>query len=136
MDDFAYALDRLRKAAAGLPAVEEGTSYGTPALKVRGKLLCRVKDADTVVLVCPLEEKELLMMAAPDVYYETAHYRGWAAVLVRIRVIADAELAHRLALAWRRQAPRRLVMAADEGGEAPPRRAHAAGAGPARNAKR
>lgn len=45
-DDFAYALARLRKAAAGLPEVEEGTSYGTPALKVRGKLICRIKDPE------------------------------------------------------------------------------------------
>ena len=108
-DDFAYALARLRKAAAGLPEVEEGTSYGTPALKIRKKPICRVKDADTVVLMCPLEEKELLMAAAPDIYFETDHYHGWPALLARIRVISDDELAHRLALTWRRLAPSKLV---------------------------
>jgi hypothetical protein len=56
MSDFAHAIARLRKAAAGLPGIEEGTSYGTFALKVRGKLLCRIRDADTVVLHSRLDE--------------------------------------------------------------------------------
>ena len=108
-DDLADALERLKKAAQSLPGVEEGTSYGTPALKVRGKLICRIKDAGTLVLMCPLEEKELLMAAAPDLYYETDHYRGWPSLLVRLGAVSDEELAHRLALAWRRQAPKKLV---------------------------
>ena len=70
-------------AAEGLAEIAPGTSYGTPALKVRKKLLCRVKDAETVVVMCPLEEKELLIKAAPEFYFETDHYRGWPAILVR-----------------------------------------------------
>jgi hypothetical protein len=31
--------ETVRQLALALPGVEEGTSYGTPALKVRGKLL-------------------------------------------------------------------------------------------------
>lgn len=108
-DSFDFAFDRLRRAAAGLPEVEESTSYGTPALKVRGKGFCRVKDADTVVVMVPLEEKEMLMRAASDLYFETDHYRGWPAMLVRIRAIPDAELAHRLRRAWLEKAPKRLA---------------------------
>ena len=44
----------------------------------------RVKDADTVVLMCPLEEKEMLIEAAPEIYFETDHYKGWPAILVRV----------------------------------------------------
>ncbi|WP_425482689.1 hypothetical protein [Chelativorans xinjiangense] len=52
MSDGAWgkAFERLREAAAGLPEVEESTSYGTPSLKVRKKFLARVKDPETVVL--------------------------------------------------------------------------------------
>ena len=98
----------MRAAAAGLPEVVESTSYGTPALKLRKKLLCRIKDADTVVLMCALEEKELLLEAAPEFYFETAHYKGWPAVLVRIHLIPPDELALRLARAWQMQAPKSL----------------------------
>lgn len=107
--DKAMARATAAAEAAGLPGVEAGTSYGTPALKVRGKLIVRVKDADTLVLRCALEDKELLMEAAPQIYYETDHYKGWPAVLVRLSAIDDAELSHRIALAWRLKAPARLI---------------------------
>lgn len=106
---FDFAFDRLRRAAAGLPDVEESTSYGTPSLKVRGKGFCRIKDADTVVVMVPLDEKEMLLQAAPDFYFETDHYKGWPAMLVRIRAIPDDELAHRLRRAWLEKAPKRLA---------------------------
>lgn len=108
-DDLASAFGKLKAAAKGLPEVEEGTSYGTPALKVRKKLLSRVKDVDTVVVMCPLEEKELLMEAAPEFYFETDHYRGWPAMLVRIHAIPPDELALRLRRAWIMQAPKTLL---------------------------
>lgn len=106
--DLDYAAEKLWQAGKGLPEVERSTWFNTPSLKVRKKSLCRVKDADTVVLMCPLEEKELLKEAAPDIYFETPHYHGWPAILARIRVISDAELANRLKVAWRLQAPPKL----------------------------
>lgn len=110
-EDFSPALAKLKAAAAGLPEVEEGASYGTPALKVRKKMPSRIKDADTVVVACPLEEKELLIEAATEFYFETDHYRGWPAILVRIHAIPLEELALRLRRAWLAQAPKTLVKA-------------------------
>jgi hypothetical protein len=109
---------RAMRAAAHLPGIEAGTSYGTPAVKVRGKGLTRVKDGETLVVMCPLPEKEMLMEAAPQIYYETDHYRGWPAVLVRMAAIADDELAHRIERAWRMKAPKTLVKQFDGGKKA------------------
>lgn len=100
---------RARAAARHLPDVEASTWAGTPCLKVRGKSLMRVKDADTFVVMCPLEEKELLLEAAPEIYFETDHYKGWPAILVRASEIGSDELKHRLERAWRMRAPKRLV---------------------------
>jgi hypothetical protein len=46
--------DDVRHIALAWPEVEDGTSYGTPALKVRKKMLVRLKeDRDSLVmLVC------------------------------------------------------------------------------------
>lgn len=107
--DFADARRRMVDAARDLPSVEEGMSYGSPSLKVRGKFLSRVKDAGTLVVMCPLEEKEMLMAAAPDIFFETDHYKGWPAVLVRIAAVGDEELAHRLRRAFLMQAPKYLA---------------------------
>jgi hypothetical protein len=100
---------RVRAAAAHLPEVEVSTSYGTPALKVRGKLIARMKDAQTLVVMCPIEEKEMLMEVDPRVYFETDHYKGWPAVLVRLGKISTPKLRYRLEQSWRLKAPKRLV---------------------------
>ena len=88
-----------------MPDVVESTSYGTPSLKIGKKSLSRVKDARTLVVMCPLEEKAALMEAAPDIYFETDHYKGWPAILVHVDAITDAELVHRLECAIRLQTP-------------------------------
>jgi hypothetical protein len=100
---------RVRAAASGLPEVEESTWYGTPSLKVRGKGFARLKDADTLVVLCALDEKEMLMEADPEVFFETDHYKGWPAMLVRLERISTSQLRHRLEQAWRLKAPKRLV---------------------------
>lgn len=111
--DLSRDLARVKKliAAAKLPGVEEAPSYGMPSLKVMGKFMARVREPDVLVVMCALEEKEFLMQQNPAVYFETDHYKGWPAVLVRLSKIDDAELTHRLQIAWRRQAPKKLQAA-------------------------
>jgi hypothetical protein len=116
-------------AATGLPAIEQGTSYGTPALKIRGKLIARIKDHDTLVVRCTLDEKEMLIEAFPELYFETDHYRGWPWVLIRLGHIGKPDLAVRLARAWRMQAPKTLIAARDRANDA-------AGSEPTRPARR
>lgn len=99
--------------ATKLPAIEEDVSYGTPSLKVAGKFLLRVREPGVLVLMCALEEKEFLMQANSDVYYETDHYKNWPAVLVRLPKIDDDELKHRIEVAWRRQAPKKVLAQVD-----------------------
>ena len=72
---------------AALPGVEVGSSYGTPALKVRGKMLLRVWPDEPDVLVVrltDLDEQEELTATEPETFFITPHYAGYAAVLVRI----------------------------------------------------
>ena len=95
-------------ASTGLPGIETAMSYGTPSLKVAGKFLARIKDADTLVIRCDLAEKAFLMESAPDIFYETDHYTGHPAVLVRLSAADDAAIAGRIESAWRMQAPRRV----------------------------
>lgn len=99
--------------ATKLPALEEDVSYGTPSMKVAGKFLLRVREPGVLVLMCALEEKEFLMQHNPAVYYETDHYKGWPAILVRLPKIKDDELKHRIEIAWRRQAPKKVLAMVD-----------------------
>jgi hypothetical protein len=49
------------------------------------------------------------MEMAPSIYFETDHYKGWPAVLIRLRAIEDDELRHRLTRAWLLVAPKRIA---------------------------
>ena len=104
-----FARVKAAMRAVGCTGVEEGSSYGTPALKIKGKLICRMKDAETLVLHCLCDDKALLMELEPDIFFETDHYRGYPLVLVRVAAIDDAKLALELGRAWREVAPKRLL---------------------------
>ena len=93
----------------GLPEVVESTSYGSPSLKVRTKNFASVRGPQEMVLHCPLEQKDLLMEMAPEIYWQTDHFKGWPGLLVRLEAIADEELKLRLEDAWRFRAPTRLA---------------------------
>jgi hypothetical protein len=110
-DDLDQAFNRIEQLARarGLPEVTRSTSYRTPALKVRNKSFVRLKDAVTLVLLCPTEQKTLLMEISPDIYFETDHYVGYPAVLIQLAVISDEELSLRLEDAWRFKAPKTLA---------------------------
>jgi hypothetical protein len=107
------AARRIEKLASHLrlAEVELSTHYGDPSLKVRGKAFATVKEAGILVLHCPLDMKELLMEAAPDIYYQTDHFKGWPGLLIRLDVISEEELGLRLEDAWRFKAPKSLAAA-------------------------
>lgn len=84
--------DTVRRIGLALPNVAEGTSYGAPALKVKGKLFVRLReDLDAIVVKMPFEQRAELLIADPETYFITEHYREYEWVLVRLdRVRADA----------------------------------------------
>ena len=97
------------------PEVEEGTCFGTPALRVKGKFMCRLRtDPDALVVrVIDLADAEALLKGQPDVFFSTPHYDGYPYVLVRLDVVDSGELAELLEDAWRLRAPKRLLAAYD-----------------------
>lgn len=102
----------MRQLALELPGVEEGTSYGTPAFKVNGKLLARFhQDGESLVVKVEYAAREVLMGANPKTFYITDHYRCWPWILVRIASVDPDDLRQLLEEAWRNSAPKRLVAA-------------------------
>lgn len=106
-------IETVRRIAASLPATEEGVSYGTPAWRVRGKFVARMREDDILVAKVDMGERALLMATEPEVFFITDHYRDWPMVLVRLSAIPDDELAEVLEDAWRVSAPKRLVRQRD-----------------------
>ncbi len=90
----------VRDFALTLLGVEESTSYGTPALKVRGKLLARLHENGALVVRVGVEGQEALIAMEPDVYFITPHYAGSWAVLVRLDAIEDTAMRALMVETW------------------------------------
>lgn len=101
--------DDVAALARELPEFEESTSWGRPALKVRGKWFAALRtDPDALIVLCDLEEKPLLLEARPDVLFETPHYSGYGAVLIRLEASPE-DVREFLFDAWLLAAPKTLA---------------------------
>jgi hypothetical protein len=108
--------EAVRLAAKALPEVVDSTSYGTPALKVRGKLLGRLhQDGACFVLRADLLDREILIQSDPAVFFITEHYRNYPWILVRFLTVDPEALPDLMERAWRLVAPKSLVKKYDSG---------------------
>ena len=106
----------LRRIAASLPGALDRSSAQRLVFEVNGKGFAwsrlervhpkkpRVPSLEVLAVRCPIERKEMLIEAAPDIYFDDDHYRGYQAVLVRLVAVEEAELAALLADACAMQA--------------------------------
>ena len=104
MPNRAIDFDTVRKLGLALPDVEEGTMYGSPALKLRGNLLACIPvdssvEPGSLAVRVDKEDRVGLVAEAPDVYYVTDHFAGYDAVLVRLARITPEVLRDLLGMA-------------------------------------
>jgi len=97
--------DRVRGLGRELEGVEEGTSYGSPALKVRGKMFACIAvdksaEPNTLAVRMSFVERDLRVKMEPDVYYLKPHYVNSPCVLARLNKISDAALRELLETGW------------------------------------
>jgi hypothetical protein len=97
----------VRAIGLRLPGVEEGTMYGTPALKLGNRWIACIasnKSAEpgTLVVHTGFEQRDALIEEAPEIYYVKEHYKPYPAVLVRLSKVGPDAMrdllgnAHRL----------------------------------------
>ena len=90
-------LSRVRTIAKKLPEVEEGTTFGYAAFKVRGKAFAwfpkkkEVEDGTLAVRMSILE-RDHRILANPKVFYVTPHYKEYTAGLARVEHMSSAAL--------------------------------------------
>lgn len=79
------SLATIRRTVSSLPGVEEGTSYGTPAWRHKGKLLARLhQDGRSIVLKVGNETRNHLLQADPETFFVTNHHIGYPMVLAHL----------------------------------------------------
>jgi hypothetical protein len=101
--------------AEQLPEVVESTSYGTPALKIRGRTFCRlwgereharydVTESEVLVVFCELEWKQTLL-DSDGALFTTPHYDNHGSVLVRLAEVDPDDLFGYLEASYLLKAP-------------------------------
>lgn len=113
--DVSLTWDQVCAIALRYPEVTRSVSYGEPSLKFRKHLLTRLREADNslVVLDVPPPEREMLIEAAPDVFFCEPHYAPHDIVLARLAALTADAAAPLLDRRWRNLAPKRLIAAFD-----------------------
>src|ERR1700681_4207327 len=123
MKENAMTFDDVRKFTLAWPEVEDGTSYGTPALKVRKKMLARLKeDGDSLVMPgVPNDERDMLVESQPKVFYFTDHYRDYPMVLIRLSKARRTTVEPLLRRQWQALASKTARMAFEAAAPISPR---------------
>jgi hypothetical protein len=106
------AWDNVVAFALDLKDTELGTSYRAPAVKVNDRaFLYPGREQGSFAVASSLPEKELLIETDPDTFWETDHYRGWPAVLVRYGSAERERIETVITRAWwdRLKKPQRLA---------------------------
>ena len=106
--------------ALALENVEEATSYGTPAFKVGGAMLARLReDIGALVVRMSIEDRAELIAADPDTYFITDHYLEYPYILVNLDRVRPDAMRDLLLGAWRLAAAARPERRAQTRASAP-----------------
>lgn len=110
-DELAALFAKVVAIAERFPGVEVSRSYGTPAIKVKRKLLARLRSEDEggLAIRCDFVEREMLLQAAPETFYVTDHYADYPMVLINLETVRWDAMPDIVERAWRFVATPRLI---------------------------
>lgn len=106
MPKKAIGFDDVRKIGRAMPDVEESTAYGSPALKLHGKLFAciainKAAEPNSLMVRMPFADRDALIAEEPNIYYLADHYAPYPCVLVRLARIDSTALRDLLLMGWR-----------------------------------
>ncbi|NBW13345.1 MAG: hypothetical protein EBR82_35585 [Caulobacteraceae bacterium] len=68
-----------------------------------------------VAFRCDLAVKDMLILTGPDRFFDDDHYRGYPAILGRLKLLEANEVEYLMWWAWRAQAPKSLQKSLHKG---------------------
>ena len=106
-DHYRRVLDIAEK----LPGVEATRAYGTPCIKVDGKIMARLRSESEggLALRCDFPERQMLMQVDPQAFYVTDHYLNWPMVLINLAEVRWAAMPDLIETAWRMVATKKRI---------------------------
>ena len=99
--------ETVKQIGLAMPDVEASIRYdGSEVLKAGGSFMAGIAsdesaEADSLVVRCEVEDRELLLEDAPETYYVTDYYAKYPLVLVRMAEVTEDALRDLLSVSRR-----------------------------------
>ena len=106
--------DDVKRLGLALAGTEVSTSYGSPSLKVKGRMYACIAinkqaEPNSLVLLLPHARRDVLLAEDPKTFYLKPHYQDGPVVLARLGSITERTLGALLAESHAFMADRRRV---------------------------
>jgi len=103
--------DVVKNIALTFPGTEESTSHeGTPSVKVRGKLMCRLHESGEFISIrLTFELRDKYLDSHPEIFHLPDHFKGYQYICMWIHNYNKKLLKEVLELSWKVLASRKQV---------------------------
>lgn len=102
--NFKYAdFEAVKNIALTFPDTEESISYeGTPSIKVRGKLMCRLHDSGEFIPIrLDFEIRDKYLDSHPEIFHLPDHFKSYPYICMWIQNYDKKLLTEVLELSWK-----------------------------------
>ncbi len=103
-------VDQVRRLALALPETVEQDHFGNPSFRVHGRIFATVPDATHVNVMIDPYDVDAAVHAEPESCAELWWGKEIRGVRVSLREATSAMVGDLLVAAWRRKAPKRLLI--------------------------
>ncbi len=115
--NFNYAdFETVKNTALTFPDTEEGISHeGTPSVKVRGKLMCRLHDSGEFIPIrLDFDIRDKYLESHPEIFHLPDHFKGYPYICMWIQQYDQNLLKEVLELSWKGLATKKQIREYDE----------------------
>jgi hypothetical protein len=109
----------VRQIALKFPGAEDSISHeGTPSIKVRGKLMCRLHDSGEFLSIqVGFDERNYYLDKYPEAYHLPDHFKPYPYIALWLHALRKPLLEEVLEQAWRRLASKKQLKEWEERGK-------------------
>ncbi len=104
--------EKVKAIALALPETYEKPCYGTPAMYVGKKTLCRLREDDESLALYN-DGRDVWMNKDPNVFFITDHYLNYPMLLIHLSKVSKVDLETLLIHSWKIRAGKKLLKAYD-----------------------
>lgn len=119
---FNYAdFEPVKDIALTFPGAEEGISHeGTPSVKVRSKLMCRLHDSGAFIPIrLDFDTRDKYLDSHPEIFHVPDHFKPYPYICMWIHQFDKRLLTEILELSWKGLATKKQIKEYDEKKTAP-----------------